>query len=294
MGLSRIIHTADSETDDPLLVEAAGLRGHARFELAVRAYAAGLVRWREGTRLMHKLSAHKERMHVVGYLLHLSAADRQAGGDGGVAYGALHELCVARRGEVGPRVLKTMLALMTLAGFVDSWRGLADRRVKYYRPTARMLDHARLAYGYAAEALDAIDPAPNRAKRLKSDDRFLNRMLVTAGRDHAEAPPSERMPEFIGYIGGREGAGSVLAALMLAEIDGAPLPSRAALAARFGLSKTQVSLVIGEGVRQGYLEVDAAGQPASTPHLAETYRRWISIELAFHARHMRADEGIPA
>lgn len=282
--MNQIIHTA--ERGSSLLEEAATLQSLPRFEGAVRAYAAGLVRWREGSRLMHKLSAHKERMHVVGYLLHLSAANREAGGDGGVAYGALHDLCVTR-GEVGPRVLNTMLALMTLAGFTDSWRSAADRRVKCYRPTERMLDHAGLAYGYAAEALDVLEPDGERARRLRSDRRFLNRMLVTAGRDHAEAPPSELMPDFIGYIGSREGAGPVLAALVLAEIDGAPLPSRSALAGRFGLSKTQVSQVIAEGVRRGYLDTDSEGRPVSTAFLAESYRRWISIELAFHARHMR-------
>lgn len=283
--LNAIIHMEDRR--QALAEEAAALRKLPRFEAAVRAYALGLIRWREGSKLMHKLSAHKERMHVVGYLLHLSAADIEAGGSGGVTYGALHEICVARRGEVGPRVLNTMLALMGLAGFVESWRSTVDRRVKYYRPTARMLNHACLAYGYAAEALDVLEPALDRARRLRSDRTFLNHMLVTAGRDHAEAPPSELMPDFIGYIGGREGAGPVMAALLLAEIDAAPLPSRAALAGRFGMSKSQVTQVIAEGVRRGYLDVGADGRPASTDLLAEDYRRWISIELAFHARHMR-------
>lgn len=281
------IHTAAAVAADPLLAEAAVLYAHPAFPLAVRDYAAGLVQFRRNSRLINKLGAHEVRLRAIGYLLHLSALSRSDGGDGGVSYGQLLELCVERRGEVSPRVLKTMLALMDFAGFLESWRRAADRRVTVYRPTPRMLAYARQWFHYAAVALDRMAPALRREQRLASDADFLNRLLVDAGRDHAEGPPAERMPEFIGYFGGREGAGAVVARLTLAAIDGEPVASRAALAREFGLSKTQVSQVIAEGVQIGYLTLDSASLPVLTPKLDEAHRRWISIELAFYARHMR-------
>jgi hypothetical protein len=79
----------------------------------------------------------------------------------------------------------------------------------------------------------------------------------------------------------------VILAVILAGTDGTPVPSRARIAKRYGLSKTQITHVIGEGERIGYFAVDAAGIAAATQKLRDDFSRWISIELAFYARHMR-------
>jgi hypothetical protein len=280
------IHTGGATGPDVLLDEAAALAAHPAFESAVRTYTAGLVRFRESSRLINKLSAHEARFRTVGYLLHLSAVDRTQGGDGAVRYGTLAELCVTRRGEVSARVLKTMLALMRLAGFVEMRRGIADRRITFYRPTGRMLDFARLWFRHAAEALDEIEPARRRSARLAHDQAFLDRLLVEAGSDHAAAPPAERLPEFIDFFGGREGAAAIVARLAQREMHGIAVESRAALARRFALSKTQVNDVIADGVRRGLLSSGDGSIPLLTERFRDLYRRWIAIELAFYARHM--------
>jgi hypothetical protein len=74
---------------------------------------------------------------------------------------------------------------------------------------------------------------------------------------------------------------------MLSDIDKAPPPSRAQIAKRFGLSKTQVTKVIAEGISLGFFTIDDAGVPAATAHLRDSYTRFLSIELAFYARHMQ-------
>lgn len=271
---------------DALLEEAAALRAHPAFEAAVIAYCAGLVRYREQTRLVSKLSANETRLRVIGYLLHLSAVGIEAGGDGGVSYGTLREISL---GEVSDRVLNTMLALLQLLGLVESWRSGSDRRVKFYRPSSRLLDLARAMYANSAAALDCIEPAAGRAQRLAHDPAFFNRMLVEAGRAHAADPPAGRMPEFIAFFGAREGAGTISTRLLLGALSGPPVASRAALARQFGLSKTQVADVIAAGAGLGYFSLDPTTTPVPTPLLAEHLTRWISIELAFMARHMQAD-----
>ena len=193
--------------------------------------------------------------------------------------------CVARDGQVGPRVLKTMLALLEMMRLVDSWRG-TDRRVKHYRPTPRLLDFTRGFYVTPSRALDCLEPEARRAERLLHDREFFSRLLVTAGREHHASPPASRMPGFIAFFGGRDGVGPITARLVEAELLGAPPDSRATLARRFGLSRTQVSDVIAEGVRVGYFGLDADASPSVTPQLRENLSRWISIELAFMARHM--------
>jgi hypothetical protein len=280
-----IDETAGQTPHDALLAEAALLRAHPAFPAAVQEYVSSLVQFREKSRILSKLNAHEARMRVVGYFLHLSANSSVSGGDGGVSYGDLHDICVARDGKVGPRVLKTMLALLEMLRLVESWRG-SDRRVKYYRPTPRLLDFAKGFYVTSARALDRIEPNLGRADLLLHDAGFFARLLVTAGRDHELSPPASRMPGFIAFFGGRDGTGPLTARLVEAELLGVAVDSRAALARQFGLSRTQVSDVIAEGVRLGYFSLDATAIPAVTPQLRDALSRWISIELAFMARHM--------
>lgn len=273
---------------DPLLVAAAHYRSLLTFPAAVRHYTAALAGFRERTRLVNKLMAYQSRFRLVGYLLHLHAVNQLSGDGHGVSYGSLFELCV-RRGEVSPRVIKTMLSLLSLGGFVETARSAGDRRVKLYRPTARMMEFARSWFGHTAATLDVLEPEARRSERLRNDPAFLLGFLVSAGHEHAdEPPPADRMPEFIGFFGTMEGAGAVVSAVSLADIDGVPAPSRAALARQFGLSKTQVSKVIEAGVGLDYFQLDALAVPSPTERLRRDYQRWISIELGFCARHLPA------
>jgi hypothetical protein len=41
------------------------------------------------------------------------------------------------------------------------------------------------------------------------------------------------------------------------------------------------------GQARGFFTLDDTGVPAATQYLRDSYGRWISIELAFYARHMQ-------
>jgi DNA-binding MarR family transcriptional regulator len=275
-----------ARAEDQLLAEAARLRALPSFVDAVRAYTVGLGQLREAPRLINKLISYEKRFRVVGYLLYLHADREKFGPRGGATYGRLLELCT-RRQEASPRVVKTVLGLLKLSGMIKTSRDQADGRVKYYVPTARMDGFIEQWLTYAVNALDALQPDGRRMEMLRSDPGFAERFLVSGGRDHIDnEPPADRMPEFIGFFGACEGAAAVILAVMMADFGGAPLPSQAQIAKRFGLSKSQVSNVIAEGAKLGFFTLDAATAPSATPYLRDSYGSWISIELAFYARHM--------
>lgn len=277
---------ANSDEAAPLLAEAACLRAMPAFSQAIREYTVGLARFREAPRLVNKLISYESRFRVTGYLLYLDADREMFGSLGGATYTNLFELCT-RRQEVSSRVLKTTLALLKLTGFIETVSNRGDRRSKSYRPTGRMFNFVDQWLTYAVNALDVLQPDGDRAQLLRNDPRFVTQFLVSGGRDHASAkPPADLMPDFIDFFGSREGAAAVVLAVMLADIDDTPVPSRAHIAKRFGLSKTQVSNVMSEGARLGFLMLNEMGIPKPTPYLRESYGRWISIELAFYARHM--------
>ncbi|MBL8596924.1 MAG: hypothetical protein JNL14_04225 [Devosia sp.] len=270
---------------DALLVEAAALRAQPQFDAAVIAYCAGLVRFREQTRLMSKLNANETRLRVVGYLLHLSSVSRQAGGDGGVSYGTLRDISA---GEVSDRVLKTMLALLQVLGLVECWRSVSDRRVKYYRPSPRTLELARHV---CQQRRGARLHRTGRRTRATAGPRS-GVLQPHAGRGRTGAcgrstgQPHARFHRLLRRA--RRGRGGLHPSAAGA-LTGSPVDSRAALARQFGLSKSQVADVIAAGVGLGYFSLDPTALPTPTPALRDHLTRWISIELAFMARHLRAD-----
>jgi DNA-binding MarR family transcriptional regulator len=278
---------AEDDLRDPLLAEAAQLRASPAFATAMREYTVAIARFREAPRLINKLMASETRFRLTAYVFCFAAYYERHGPHGGVTYTQLLELC-AQREELSPRLLKTTLTLLKLAGFIKTSRHPSDRRSKSYHPTPRMVDFVKSWMPHAVNALDAVQPEMRRAQMLTEDPDFIRRFAAAAGREHAAGIPLiDRMPEFTCFFGKREGAIPVVLAVMLSDIDGTPLHSRAQIAKRFGLSKTQVSNMIAEGSRLGFFATDETGTPRATTYLRDSYGRFISIELAFYARHMR-------
>jgi hypothetical protein len=109
-----------------------------------------------------------------------------------------------------------------------------------------------------------------------------------AGPTSRPSPLVERMPEFVAFFGSRDGAAALAHAVLLTDIDGLPVPSRAEVAKLCGFSKSQITRVLKDGEARGYFVVDSAGAPAPTPRLRASYSKWVSIELAFYTVHMRS------
>jgi len=279
--------TKTNDLNDPLLAEAAQLRALPAFPAAIREYTAAIARFRERPRLLNKLIASETRFRLGAYVFSLAADRETYGPQGGATYTRLLELC-AQRQELSPRILKTTLALLKLTGFIKTSQNKSDRRSKTYHPTARWVDFVKSWIPHAVNALDALQPEMQRARMFAQDPDCLRRFAAASGREHMTGIPLiDRMPEFTCFFGKREGAIPVVLAVMQSDLDGTPLPSRAQIASRFGLSKTQVSKIVAEGKCLGFFTVDDAGVPAATAHLRGSYAGFISIELAFYARHMQ-------
>ncbi|MFN3935508.1 hypothetical protein [Parvibaculum sp.] len=258
-------------------------RASRHFASVLRDYTAALVAFRRDPRVVNKLISQETRYRVANHFLSLHAGKVLAGGDGGVTYGEMLELCSAFP-EIGSRVLKTMLAMMVLTGYARSERSPADRRVKIYMPSSKLIDVACSRLVPIVEALHVLEPDLSRVAALCDDPAFQMRAMHRNGRPQLESELlRSQMPEFVGFAAGREGAAQVVYAVTLADMDAVPLPSRSALARQFGLSKTQVWSVFAEGERLGYFSAGDGGAPVATDKLRDQYGEWTSLELAFCA-----------
>ena len=256
------------------------------FPLAVREYVVTLSGMRQRLRLLNKVISHNARWRVAAFLMYLSADRERFGPDGGATYTNLLEMC-RRQAEIKPRMLKTVLALLQITGSVKAMRKQGDRRWKYYQPTERLHEFMRQWMGKSTRVLDILEPEKGRSQLLRDDPGFCDRFLVSSGRAHLTAVPLvERMPEYVAFFGSREGAAAVADAVMIADLNGLPIPSRAELAKLYGFSKTQITKVLSDGEARGYFVMGSAGAPAPTPQLRASYGKWVSLELAFYAVHM--------
>ena len=273
-------------TGDPLLEEAARLAALPTFHRAVREYTIRAAVFRRGPRVVNKLISYDKRWRVVSYLLYFALDHERYGPAGGATYKRLLDLCTTKL-AISPRVLKTVLALLQVSGYVKTVRSDSDRRSKFYQPTARIFEFVHQWLSYAVNTLDILEPEMQRARLLREDPEFATRFLVYGGRARLEDEPIvSRMPNYIAFFGRREGATAVLLTVVLSHMDKTDVPSRNQIATRFSMSKTQVNTIFAEADAEGLLRFEAAG-PRPTELLLEAHRRWISIEMAFYAQCMR-------
>ena len=272
---------------DPLLRRAARFAAHPDFPRAVRTYAHGLARFREAPRLVNLIVSTDVRWRIVGYLNYLNSDRERFGPEGGATYGRLLDLCT-RFGEASPRTVRTLLALMQVTGLIRKAAGQDDRRLAFYRPTDRMRAFMRDWLGYATAALDILEPDVPRAHRV-SDPAFVDAFTVSGGRAYLEdvVPLVDRVPAPFSLLRDMLGGYSVIVAVLLARIEGVPTPPNRRIAGRFGLSRSQVDRVLQAGRDAGLFASDGAGSVVPTPALEDSFHRWIALELAFYAEHMR-------
>ncbi len=278
---------APPRTMAQLREHAAQLRSLPGFPAALDTYIIELAAYREASKPFGKLIANEDRYRVVNFLCALWAEMVAAGGSGAMTYGQLYEIC--RRGEVTPRVLKTTLSLATFSGFLVKSPNPDDRRSWLYTPTERMIEHP-LQWGLAnAVALDELQPGSQRTKRLQRERDAVVHMLRSAGREFAAGvQPMTVQLEFMQFWGHKEGAAVFSLGLLSAAAQGLPPPSRAELAARFGLSKSQITHLVAMGRDLGLYTVDG-GDVFPTDSLRDNHAEFAALCLAFLEQHILSD-----
>jgi hypothetical protein len=269
--------------------QAERLRALPNFQHAQDRYIIELANYRETTRPIAKLIANEDRYRVVNFICAMWAENIAAGGTGAMTYGQLYN--IVERGEVTARLLKTTLSLATHSKFLVKAPNPEDRRSWLYTPTALMLDHPRL-WGMAnAIALDELLPGRRRVERMERGDRdAIVHLLRSAGREFvAGVQPMTVQLEFMQFWGHKEGAALFSLGLLAAEAQGLPPPTRAELATRFALSKSQITFLVGMGRDLGLYTVED-GEVAPTDLLREQHAEFAALCLVFLDAHMLGAE----
>jgi DNA-binding MarR family transcriptional regulator len=267
-----------------LIAQASHLRSLPNFDAAWADYTRKLSVFSEANRPISKLLANEDRYRALNFSFTLWAEKVALGGDGSLTYGELYEIC--RRGEVSSRILKTMLSLAVFSGFLDRRRNPQDGRSWLYKPTGEMIAFPQQWLMPAAQALDALQPDRDRAHRLRTDPGVLIYFFRSAGREFASGvQPMTVQPEFMSFFGQREGGAVFTMALLLSELEGNAPASRSDIATRYGLTKSQVNLLVTTGLEMKLVRLDN-GVLRPTDRMRNEHAEWIALSLAFLGHHL--------
>lgn len=280
------VQLAPIRSEAELRAQADELKALPNFQDCVRRYTGDIAAFREATRPFGKLIANEDRFRVINFVFPLWAQSVASGGTGALTYGTIFEIC--RRGEVTPRVLKNTLAMAVHLGFLSRQPNPADRRSWLYAPTDLMTLFPHQWLVPAALALDDLIPGQSLTERLRNDPRVLIHFFLSAGREFDSGiQPTKLVPAYMHFCGHREGAPLLAMALLAAEMDGLPYPTRSEVALRFGLTKSQVTNVVTAGVELGFLSLsNGAAHPTEAMRIANS--DWVAAALAFLHHHLHS------
>ncbi|MDR3462735.1 MAG: GntR family transcriptional regulator [Beijerinckiaceae bacterium] len=270
---------------DPLADVAAAIRHHPRFDAATLHYSQGVLAFREGPRLLNKISSSHARSQIAGYLIYLYFEADPDDPDDGPTYQKLLELTQARR-DCGPRVLKTILAILRLARFVSLSEGRRDRRLKIYRPTEKMIAFTRDWYASAFGSFDVLDPTGGYAGRVRDEANFLRHVVLSIARPYiGENIQLAAFYPTMFKIYMTDSGTQVAATLVSAHLNGGTIPAPQAIADRFGSSASQVRNVLRKLADWSLIEMTGGGRIQSITPLLDLYQNYVARELALYAKY---------
>ncbi|MBR1219727.1 hypothetical protein JQ557_17095 [Bradyrhizobium sp. U87765 SZCCT0131] len=270
---------------DVLADTAAAIRAHPEFRRAAMHYLENVLRWREGPRLLNKVVGSYVRSQVIGNLLFLHFSGDVTGDGEGPSFVRLLALSEARN-HCGSRVLKTVLALTKLAGFVAVERGRNDARLRVYRPTEKLLEHVRAWYTQTLGCFDILAPGGHYAERVAREADFIARFLSSIGTPFFEHDIAigEYYPKIYELLQLDCGF-PVIATLVHATLRGDEMPSAPEISKKFGSSASQIRNVQKTAAALGLISISDNGRADDCARLAAMYQDFIARELALYAQY---------
>jgi hypothetical protein len=264
-----------SQDGDLLAATAVRIMSHPRFDEAFAHYIDNVLNWQVNHKSYGKASTNHTRSSIVGYILYLNYRADPADPDDGASYSKIWSIC-EKRGDCGPRVLKTQLALMSVFGFLDCERGAHDRRLRLYRPTGRMYAYIREWYSGSFGCFDRLKPNQDYAGRVRQDPEFLRHIILSISPPYLDE--NILLVKFFPFLFDlfMQEAGFTTSALLIqAQLHGESLGPIRDIARRYGVSESQVRKVLRQLESQGL-----AG-----PSLLALYKSYVARELALYARY---------
>ena len=259
------------------------LLAHPRFAAARAAFIEAVLAFHEGDQFSSRLMVETMRQMTFNKIIALhfgqDVTDRSSWPTPGRVKDEL-----ARFGLASPRRLDALLARLVQAGYVQSRPLEQDGRVRILTPTPRMLalDREWLVYNYVplhvmfpggySEPM-ARDPAFQRAQRVVGRGFAANAAAIIAGN-----------PAVMRFMHRDAGMLVLIKLIQMPDDRNGNGVSYTDLAARFGVSRTHVRLLLQDAEQHGdvSLTADRKRMVKLKPSLLAAFDRFLADSMSAH------------
>jgi len=269
---------------DPLHGVSTGIYTHRNFENAALTYIESLVKWRCDLGAFNKVISSYSRHLIVRYVLFLHFGNDSGNPDKGATIQRLLDLCL-ERDRCGSRVLRNVLSLAQMTGYLSIERGRFDQRLKVLEPTDKLLEQMRRYYAHTFRCFDVLlgDRAPRQISR--DDPDMVERVCFAVGGPYIDQHLLiGEYFEDLHSLFGLDGGFATVFAVVDAQMRGQTPPSYKDIAQRFRLSASQARKILKSAEARGLMTFDDMGKVAGASGLVEACKRFIARELALYAK----------
>lgn len=242
---------AAMETRDDAVREAgqaiAAIVSHPRMPAARRLYLRQFLDLYGDNPFLGRLLLEQGRFFVHFMTMHLYAGHDPDRRETWCTVGAVKQ-SVAAFGMASPRQVDHLIGRLQDAGFVSVQPAPGDRRVRLLLPTEAMLEHDRRWLAVHHAPLTVLWPERDYARVMRHDPDFQlahrreSARWMVPGLQIMKSVPETML--FFNHAGGHMVRSALLWAAMQNDNDTSVTVPYAELAARFGVSRTQVRVIL--------------------------------------------------
>lgn len=266
---------------DPLAETAEALLRHPEFDRVARIYVGNIVQWRRSLGLLNRVTTDAA-LHIVYFcvLLHFRQTPKDS-----ATFTNLLAICETRQ-HCGSRALRTVLAALTVTGYLHVRLAEGDKRIKVFVPSQNVLDHIRRHLALTLGCLDILIGEERYGSRMMQEPAFLHELMASAGTPYLDLglTVTEQVPELQSLLQLR-GGHLTAAALADSHLNGAAIPTSKAVAREFHVSASQIRNVLAEAQTLGLITYEPSGSVTQVRPLVAQMRAVLARELALYAKY---------
>ena len=269
---------------NPILDVTNTLLTHPRFDLAALYYFENVSKWKHDVGFVNKFISGNTRLVILYYICFLHFRNETALPENGATFAQIWQHVESRK-LMGSRALRTILGIITRAGYLQRQQGQNDKRIYALVPTNILLDSMTIHVANTMKCFDIIFQEATYAAKAAADPNFLNHsvLAICNAVKKNKAIFSDVDPllkEIVMTSGGIE----TLYAIGVADLKSEPLPQPKVIAKYTTSSSSQIRSVLARLVEAGALDMKLLANEKQQSQSTKLIKIFLARELALYAK----------
>jgi hypothetical protein len=274
----------------PVLELLNALIAHQRFDQAALYYFENVSKWKADIGFVSKFIAGNSRLIILYYACYLHFRNTTGLPENGATFARIWNHIDSRK-ILGSRALRTILSIVTRAGYLQKEPGQIDKRVVALVPTTALLESMKTHIVNTLRCLDIIFENDEHTAAAKHDAGFVEQSILAICNAIEEnqaifAKPDPLLRDIVLSSGGLE----TLYAIGQADLKNQPLAHPKLIAQATRSSPSQVRAILARLTEAGALDFDALAIPGLQSKSTKMIKMFLARELALYLKYVFQSE----